>query len=246
MKARRLVPVVGDAASQELRHDYRVAKRAQRSYDREQQERRSVPQPFHRPEPPHNQLDENDLHELHENGDYPFEAYPEGEVVLPEPCWDQHPDGPDGNANVRRRVYNPVKQWGDRFETEIDTGTKTPNTVEFEQLLDMKLHVPAVCLLRLSAVELSGLNTAPIATLFVIWTVDYGVGRVNQQKKYKQLVGPALGQLDTDLYLTAPVQALRVSGEVVDSFVGFGNPKYHVEVFAQVAPYTSTPANVAP
>jgi len=220
---------------------------------------RSIPQPFMPENLPHNVLDPR---HPHDNGAFTFDEE-EGDTVLPEPCWDQYP----GDGNERRHYYNPTKQWGDRRIIAItdlsqvpsanvpvnqggqnpsQTTSSSPNTTtNTGQLLDLKIQMPTVCLVRLSAVDLTGQLTSTAADLFVIWTVDIGCGRSLQRKFYKQLVAPLLGQVETQLLFQIPLQALRASCEVFDTFAALSKV-YEVECLVAAAPFTSYPDIVSP
>lgn len=202
---------------------------------------RSLPEPFILRPTPHNELDPDNPHE---NGAHTFDQE-EGDVVLPEPCWDQYPDGPDGDGNVRRHFYNPTRQWGDQVSVDVPAnGTDT--TYPFDQLIDFRLHMPAVITLRLSAVCVNGVLAAPSAKLFVTWIVDYGCGRATQTKPYHQLVGPADGSTDTDIVIVSPCHALRVSGSLTALLSGgLGLGPFTVHCTAACAPQTSFPDMVS-
>ena len=150
----------------------------ERFYDR--REGRSLPQPMMPAEMPHNEANPDDPHR---NGMFGFDD-PEGETVLPPPCWDQYPDGPDGTGNVKRsRGYNPTTAYGDRSVFILTRSTKEASG----QLLDLRYTRPAATLIRLSSTEISGILAAPDLLLFVTWIVDYGVGRATQQKRINKL-----------------------------------------------------------
>jgi hypothetical protein len=202
---------------------------------------RSLPQPMIFTATPHNELDPDDPHQ---NGAHTFDQE-EGDVVVPEPCWDQYPSGPDGDGNVKRRYYNPTRQWGDQVSIDVPLSSAL-TLFPFDQLIDFRLHMPAVITLRLSAVCVNGILAAPSAKLFVTWTVDYGCGRATQTKPYHQLVGPADGNPDTDIVVQSPCHALRVSGVLTANFGG-GLPlgPFTVHCTAACAPQTSFPDMVS-
>ena len=185
---------------------------------------RALSQPFIRRPIPHNELFPD---EPHEHGQFGFDEA-DGETVLPEPCWDQQP-----NAE-KLEIRRPERQWGDREVIEVGRA----QTMASSQLLDMRLQLPAVCTLVLSAVDLTGFLAATNPLLFVTWTVDWGVGRATQSKNYVQVVEPLSGITDTDLIISRPVHALRVQATVTDGIAD--SHKYFVQLVAQVAPNTTS------
>jgi hypothetical protein len=229
---------------------------------------RSLNQPFIRlPEPHDDAYPENP----YENGQYTYDDA-EGDVVVPEACWAQHPD------DLERHHYNPTKQWGDRkviwitngslvpasnfpilpgsAGTGTNIGNSSPNAATTYastnrstltgQMIDLKLEVPSVVLVYLSAVDLTGTLTATTAKLFVQWTLNFGCGRANISKQFQQLVGPQNGSVVTDLNIQQAIQALRVSAQVFDTISGGAAPIYAVECTCMVAPFTSYADNVRP
>ena len=222
-------------------------------------ERFDLPQPFaHRLEVPHDEYDEEqDGPSMpFEHGELPF-GHEDGEVRGPEACWGQW------GGDRKRRFYNPSKQWGDRRVIAITNGNTipaanvpiaqgglnpnqttyaSPNTTTLTgYLVDMKLHIPAVCVLYLSAVDISGTLSSggTLATLYVLWTVEIGCGRANQKKTQMQLVAPSDNSVITALNIEQPMQALRVYGQVFDTHVGVSSPVYEVECVATVAPQST-------
>jgi hypothetical protein len=192
------------------------------------------------------------MHRMHRQRDFvehedPTQPFPEGDVDTPEACWFQHPE-----AQKISKYYRPERQWGDSFTSIITDNQK----VTFGQRLDLRLHIPAVVVLRLSAQDTSGILTEPDANLFVTWQVDIGCGRALQILSFTQNVMPLLGgpgapfagtpvpSTNTDIYLQLPVQALRASGTIVDNFSAVGN-KYNVTCVAMAAPITSRPDMVS-
>ena len=167
----------------------------------------------------------------------PTQPFPEGDVVVPEACWFQHPEAPKIS-----RFYQPQRQWGDRkvlVFPPLPLGGQL--TQLSQQLLDLRLDIPAVCLVRLSSVELSGGLTALTPNAVTTWTLDLGCGRSLQIKTVAEQIATADGANSTDIALQVPIQALRVSASV---FVKNNVPEFVVECVAQVAPFTSYPGMV--
>ena len=183
----------------------------------------------------HHQQARRDYHEHAE----PFEPFPEGDVTNPDACWDQHPEAPKIT-----RFYQPERQWGDRRVLDFPAsgiGPPTPPKLT-QQLLDLKFHIPAVVMLRLSSTELTGALTTLSANYVTTWTIDIGCGRALQIKTIAEQIAPIDGSASTDIFLQLPVHALRVSASVnivsnPDDFV--------IECVAAAAPFTSFPGMVA-
>ena len=235
-------------------------------------DRFDLAQPFaHRLEVPHDEYDEEQDGEPNqfEHGELPF-GHEDGDPRVPEACWGQW------GKQRHRRHYNPSKQWGDRKLITITNGSTipqgnvplgqpvagggfgtnpaqttsaSPNTTTLTgQLIDLKLFIPAVCIVYLSAVDTSGtLVGATLATLFVEWTLDIGCGRAAQKKMQQQLVAPSDNSVQTAIQFQQPIQALRVSGQVFDTHTGVSAPIYTVECVATCAPFSVVlPENVMP
>jgi hypothetical protein len=186
---------------------------------------------------PETLLRQQEQRDYHEHED-PFEPYPEGVVVTPDACWDQHPE-----ATRIQKYYQPSRQWGDRrllvFKDQQFGGTTVEQT---QQLLDFRYEQPTVIALRLSCVELTGRLTTASSAFVATWTVDVGCGRALQIKQYTQQVSPNSGAGSTDLFLTFPAHAIRASCSVsCTSNVG----EFDIECVCGVAPYTSLPTMVS-
>lgn len=174
----------------------------------------------------------------------PIEPFPEGDVVVPEACWFQHPEAPKW-----QKYYKPERQWGDVQVFQIED----LQTQQFGQLLDYRTHFPSATLVRLSAVDISGQLARPDANLTVQWTVDIGCGRALQILTFSQRVQPQIASALpdptatalTDISFQLPIQACRVSGTIVDDFSGTGKT-FNVQVTAMIAPFTVYPDMVAP
>lgn len=174
-------------------------------------------------------------HVLHED---PLESFPEGEVQNPEACWFQHPE-----SSRIQDFYKPERQWGDVASFKVPDQSLGGTTIETSgQLGDLRLHMPAVCLVRISAVEISGNMTVAGANTTATFTLDVGCGRALQIKKKTIQVQPADGSNDTDVFYQLPVQALRgnVSVTVKDN-VG----EFDIRAFIHIAPFTGYPEMIA-
>lgn len=181
------------------------------------------------------------FHVQHED---PLESFPEGEVQNPEACWFQHPDAPKIT-----RFYKPERQWGDRFVGQVSNDPNGPPLVQpTGQLIDLKLQTPAVVSVRLSSVAVGRTTPLPTTDCFVRWTLDIGCGRSLQIVTFEQQAQPVnavLGTSTTDVQLQLPINALRISAEIVDVFVGIGTPTFNIECVAMAAPFTSYPEMIA-
>ena len=220
-------------------------------------------QPTHRGELPHDEYDgDNEF----ANGEYPF-GHEDGDPRVPEACWGQW------GKERQRRHYNPTKQWGDRRLIAVENGNTIPKrnvpsgqpyggggtgtnpsqttyaspntTLLTGYLVDLKLIIPAVCVVYLSAVDVSGTLSGTNVNIFVEWTVEIGCGRANQSRTLKMLVAPNDNSVITALNIQQPMQTLRVSGQVFDTLVGGANPIFEVECVATCAPFSVVlPENV--
>jgi hypothetical protein len=204
---------------------------------------RSLNQPFIRPPVPHNdEYPDNP----YDNGEYTYDE-PEGDTNVPEACWAQYPGG------ETRRPYNILPgsagtgtNIGNTSPNAATTYASTNRSTLTGQMIDLKLEVPSVVLVYLSAVDLTGTLTATTPKLFVQWTLNFGCGRANISKQFQQLVGPQNGSVVTDLNIQQAIQALRVSAQVFDTLSGGAAPIYAVECTCMVAPFTSYADNVSP
>lgn len=145
--------------------------------------------------------------------------------------WNQAPDEFQGDNR-------PTIRWGDVKSINIPANPAGGLVVDAVlQVLDFYLQIPAVCMVRLSAQELTGV--ALVATDIITWTLFIGVGSSTQTRKYTKQISAADGLVDQDFFLTMPLEHL-VATATLQCHSDVGKPRT-IEVSAQVAPFTSAP-----
>lgn len=168
-----------------------------------------------------------------------YQPFPDGVPSVPPAEWEQRPEGV--SAQFTQPGANEVR-WGDMRTLDFPTNVAGPAVVNPTQaILNTELQLPAVCMIRLSAVETTGALAAPGPNDLATFTLDIGVGAALQSKQFQVQVAPKDGSAQTDLVLTFPVQMLRVSATVR---VVNNAADHNIQVLAQVAPFTSLPQNV--
>jgi hypothetical protein len=145
--------------------------------------------------------------------------------------WNQHPGEFDGDNR-------PTIRWGDVKSINIPANPAGGLVLDAVlQVLDFYLQIPAVCMVRLSAQELTGVAVAP--TDLITWTLLIGVGSSTQTRKYQKKLSPNDGTADNDFFLTMPLEHLVATATVQCNADPTKNRM--IEVSAQVAPFTSAP-----
>jgi hypothetical protein len=152
-----------------------------------------------------------------------------GEPCIPEPGWNQGA----GSPSVPR-WYKAKTRWGDRQVLEFPPTTAGPAiTLNTLQILQFNRQLPLVCTLRLSCVDISGVLTSASANAVVTWTVDVGCGSAMQTKIYQAQVAPTGPGASTDLTLTLPLSACRVTASVTVTMEG----ALDIECVTAIAPF---------
>lgn len=153
------------------------------------------------------------------------------EVEMPPAGWNQNPQEFHGDNRGTIR-------WGDVKTVNVPANPAGGLLVDpVLQVLDFYLQMPAVCVLRLSAQELTGI--AITASDLITWTLLIGVGSSTQTRKYQKQLSPNSGAADNDFYLTLPLEHLVATATL--QVVQDVTTQRIVEVAAQVAPVTAAP-----
>lgn len=161
-----------------------------------------------------------------------YDPFPTGEGQVPPASWEQ---APQASPTPQQQGV----RWGDQRNLDFPANLAGPAVVKATQaILNLELQIPAVVMLRLSAVETTGALVTPSANDVATFTVEFGCGAALQRKSFQIQVGPADGSANTDLTITIPASFLRVSAtcRVVTNAA-----EHAIECVAMVAPFTSYP-----
>lgn len=162
----------------------------------------------------------------------------EGDPRVPPAGWEQTPRS--AADYERARSHNPTVRWGDVTTLNFPIGAPGPVVAPAPQFADFWLAMPAVCMVRLAAVDIS--NNAIVGTDLITWKLLIGVGNATSTKFYTTIPDPTDGSTNHDLILTLPLEHLTV--EASASITNPGASPRVLQLAAQIAPFTSYPALV--
>ena len=165
-----------------------------------------------------------------------IDPFPEGEVRVPEPEWDQNPGGP-ASEFTKQNDRSEIR-WGDMRQLNFPGGGLSGPPQETGYLITQEMWIPAMVVLRLASVEVTGALTTPGPDDTVLWSVQLGIGAALQTKQYLQQVDPLNGTANNDITLTLPSQVIRVSAIVTVT----ANVDLHsIQAVAMAAPFSHFP-----
>ena len=165
-----------------------------------------------------------------------YDPFPDGEGQVPPAGWEQ---AADAGFPPPQTPQSQGVRWGDQRDLAFPANLAGPAVVKDTlSILNLELQIPAVVMLRLSAVETTGALVAPSANDVATFTVEFGCGAALQRKLFQLQVEPANGSANTDVTLTIPASFVRVSASVR---VVTNAADHNIDVVARVAPFTSYP-----
>lgn len=150
-----------------------------------------------------------DRHVHSDEVDYEYEPFPEGDVTVPEACWDQHP-----SRSEVGRFFDRIARWGDQQTLQLDGNAFAAIDVKkiSKQLVMYETRKPYGVRLTLNATDLSVAAGGGGTDYFVTWTVLIGCGSAQRTYQFVQPMQTVPQPLGSDIVLDVSAEVVRVSG----------------------------------